>query len=222
VKHLVLHTEGNIHVSRLKPFFGSMHDAIAMAKHDQNQFTIQSINYFTGNPNLRSSMSFNITFEDGTTSMLRYGDDFIHSEQFDHYIKQHPILFPLRFPAKTVPREIAKMERLTITDVQPGMEAFVDFRIYDGQNSAWFDSLDLPVKTKPYTTQVNFTKWHSPNHCVIVGTIPFFPPNHPKHTLWFSAYDIMAFVHLINPYWDTVLLNESDRPKFPKILEHSD
>jgi hypothetical protein len=222
VKHLVLHTEGTFHVTRLKPFFGSMHDAIEMAKHDQHQFTIQSINYFTGNPQVRTSMSFNITFEDGTTSMLPHGQDFIHSQQFDQYINEHPILFPLRFPAKTAPKEIAKIERLAITDVQPGMSAFVDLRIYDGDKSAWFDSLDLPVKTKPYITRVDFTKWYSPNHCMIVGTIPFFPPNHSKHTLWFSAYDIMAFVYMDWPYWTTVLLDESNRQQFPRIFDESD
>jgi hypothetical protein len=114
------------------------------------------------------------------------------------------------------------MERLAITDVQPGMQAFVDLRIYDGQKSAWFDSLDLPEKTMPYITEVHFTKWYSANHCMIVGTIPFFPPDHSKHTLWFSAFDLMAFVYMEWPYFSTVFLDESKRAKFPKILDDSD
>jgi hypothetical protein len=110
------------------------------------------------------------------------------------------------------------MERLAITDVQPGMQAFVDLRIYDGQKSAWFNRLNLPMKTKPYIIRVNCTACS----VMFVGTIPFFPPNHSKHTLWFSAFDLMAFVYMEWPYFSTVLLNESKRAKFPQILDDSD
>ena len=40
VKHIVLHTEAVIHVSRLKPFFGSYEEALSIARHDQHQFKI--------------------------------------------------------------------------------------------------------------------------------------------------------------------------------------
>ena len=143
VKHIVLHTAGTFHVSRLKPFIGTFEQALEIARHDQHQFLIRSINFFTGNPNKRSSMQFSITFEDGTTSLLDYGGDFIHSQQFEQYVNSLPILFPLRFPAKEASKRITEMGKQPITNVQPGVEAFVDLRIYDGQHSAWFDSLSL-------------------------------------------------------------------------------
>ena len=219
VKHIVLHTDGKFHVSRLKPFIGSEEQALEIALHDQHQFTIQSINFFTGNPFVRMSTAFNITFGDGTTSTLPYGGDFIHSQQFDQYVNSLPILFPLRFPAKIASSKVAELGKLAITTVQPGMEVFVDLRIYDGARSTWFDSLSLPDNTRPYVTRVILSKWYHQNHRMIVGTVPFFPPDHPKHTLWFSAYDIMAFVHMDWPYWTTVLLDESNRIKYPHVLQ---
>ena len=103
------------------------------------------------------STAYNITFDDGTTSLLPYGGDFIHSQQFDQYINSLPIFFPLRFPAKVAPKKVAELGKLAITTVQPGMEVIVNLRIYDGTRSTWFDSLSLPDKTGPYITRVIFT-----------------------------------------------------------------
>ena len=166
-------------------------------------------------------MQFSITFEDGTTSLLDYGGDFIHSQQFDQYVNSLPILFPLRFPAKEASKRITEMGKQPITNVQPGVEAFVDLRIYDGQHSAWFDSLSVPDKTKPYITRVIFKKWYSKNHTTIVGIVPFFPVDHEKHTLWFTAYDIMAFVYMDWPYWTTTLIDAqvSLSAQYRKILK---
>ena len=183
VKHIVLHTEGVFHVERLKPFFGTEEQALEIAAHDQHQFKITSINYFTGNPFVRSSMSFNVTFSDGTID-LPYGSDFIYSQQYEQYVNALPILFPLRFSARVAMQEVRKMERLTITAVQPQTEALVDFRIYDGRTSAWFDSLSLPDKTLPYITPIVFTEWEDPRtRREIVAVVPFFGVNHPKYKL---------------------------------------
>jgi hypothetical protein len=51
VEHIVmLQTSDTFHMDRLKPFFGSMKEAVALAD-------IASINYFTGNPHLCKSIS---------------------------------------------------------------------------------------------------------------------------------------------------------------------
>jgi hypothetical protein len=46
----MLQTSDTFHMDRLKPFFGSMKEAVALAD-------IASINYFTGNPHLCKSIS---------------------------------------------------------------------------------------------------------------------------------------------------------------------
>ena len=175
VKHIVLHTDGKFLVSRLKPFIGSEEQALEIALHDQHQFTIQSINIFTGNPFERMSTAYN-TFGDSTSSTLPYGRDFIHSQQFDQYINSLPILFPLRCPAKIASSKVAELGKLAITTVQPGMEVFVDLRIHEGTRSTWFDSLSLLDNNRLYITRVILTKWCHRDHRMIVGAVPFFDP----------------------------------------------
>ena len=216
VKHIVLHTDGKFLVSRLKPFIGSEEQALEIALHDQHQFTIQSINIFTGNPFELMSTAYN-TFGDSTSSTLPYGRDFIHSQQFDQYINSLPILFPLRCPAKIASSKVAELGKLAITTVQPGMEVFVDLRIHEGTRSTWFDSLSLLDNNRLYITRVILTKWYHRDHRMIVGAVPF-RPDHPKYTLWFNAYDIMAFVPMDWPHWTTILLDESNRIKYPQVL----
>ena len=218
VKHIVLNTEAVLHVERLKPFFGTFEEAVSIARHDQHQFNIIQFNYYTGNPFLRTSMTFNITFEDGTITMP-YGGDFIDSQQFEAYILATPELFPLRFPVKVATREINRLERLAITSATPGMEAFVNIRIYDGKTSVWFDSLQLPHKDKPYLMPIRFTKWYYRNsQRLIEAVVPLFGNTHPKYTLYLTSYDIIAYVRFEWEYWTTILLDEQKLAQYPQIL----
>jgi hypothetical protein len=164
-------------------------------------------------------MTFNVTFVDGTINMP-YGEDLRNSQQFEQYVQALPILFPLRFTSATAKTEVRKLNKLAITNVQPDVHAFVDFRIYDGDSSTWFDSLSLPDPTRPYITPIVFTRWVHTSHLEIEATVPFFPPNHPKHKLILNSYDLMAYVHLEWAYWSAHNLDPTpqNREKFPQLL----
>ena len=218
VRHIVLHTSAVLHVDRVKPFFGTYEQAISIARHDQHQYDIVSFNFYSGNPFIRTSMVFNVTFEDGTID-LPYGGDFIFSRQFEEYCKSQPELFPLLFPAKIALQKIKQMQSLAITDFQPGMDGFVNIRIYDGRKSMWFDSLKLPIKDKSYITPIRFTKWYGSNQRVIEAIVPIFGRHHSKYTLYLTAYDLMAYVFADEPYWTTVLLDKQDLIRNPQILK---
>ena len=216
-KHIVLNTEATMHVERLKPFYGTYEQALSIARHDQHQFKVLTFNYYTGNPFVRTSMTFNVTFEDGTID-VPYGGDFIHTRQFEKFIMDTPELFPLRFSAKTAIQKIYQIEKLAITTVQPNMEAILNLRIYDGRRSTWYDGCNLPDKDKTYAVKIRFTSWANSNHRVIIAVVPFFPTTHPKYTLWLTAYDIQAYVYLDDiPYWTTKILTNNDRT-FPQLL----
>jgi hypothetical protein len=125
----------------------------------------------------------------------------------------------LRFSAKIALQEIRKLEKLTITTVSPSVHAFVNLRIYDGQTSTWFDSLNLPEHTKTYITPIIFTQWyHRRNHTMIVATVPIFAKTHDKHTLFLTSYDLMAYVFLDQPFGTTVLLNFENQDKYPQLF----
>ena len=217
VRHVVLHSTTVLHVDRVKPFFGTREDAITLARHDQHQYEIVSFNYYTGNPFVRTSMVFNITFEDGTIDMP-YGGDFIFSQQFEQYCLAQPDLFPLRYTAKDSLQKIKQMERLAITDFSPNMDAFVNLRIYDGRTSTWFDSLNLPDKEKTYIAPIRITKWYSSNHRMLEAVVPIFGPRHAKYTLYLTNYDLMAYIFTNQPQM-SILLEQQDLIRFPAILQ---
>jgi hypothetical protein len=186
--HVNLATRATFHVDRLKPFFGSREDAIAMARLDKNQVFIVSINFFKGNPHLRTSMEFNITFEDGTISMP-YGSDLADSQQFIDYVLDTPYLFPLRFSAKEAQRQAAKLSRLTITNVSVGSAGYLNLRYFDGTSSAWFDSLQLPFPHLAWVVDFRYLEWANAKqtrikiHCAVFNSAYIL-----------SAYDILTLV----------------------------
>jgi hypothetical protein len=196
--HLNLGTKSNFHVSRVKPFFGSRQDAVDMAKLDRNQFFIVSFNHFSGNPFMRQSMIFNVTFEDGTVD-VPYSLDLANSAQFDEYVHSEKVLLPLRYSTKKdATTAMGSLNKLAISDVSPGESVFLDLRFFDGatwgstEPSMWFDNLNLPKTDRAYTFQAHCVKWSNSSRKKIVLHIPIL-----------NYCDVSMFVH---PVADGVVL----------------
>ena len=222
VKHIVLHNERVLHVSRLKPFFGSFDEAVEIARHDQHQYFIVSFNYFSGNPHVRTSMVFNVTFQDGTITMP-YSVDLAETQQFESYVSAHPILYPLRFTAKVASRNIRDINSLVITEYQPGSKAFLDLRFYDGQKSTWFDSLSLP-KSVPhipnsgnltYVTPITFTRWVNSKHSAIEAVVHFWGAD---SLIRLQPYDLQACVYPQYLPTSQILVDLNSRKQFEHLL----
>jgi hypothetical protein len=192
MRHCCMHTEVTQHLSRLKPFFGSLEEAKSISQLDYNQFLIQSINYFTGNPHVRSSMEFNVTFLNGDeteTKMLPFNQDLAASQQFELYVNSKPYLFPLRYLAKDAPRRVTAMDRLVITAVVPGDRAYLDLRFFDDRDRAWFDELNLPESNKQHVAEIEFRRWKNRSRKEIVAFCNVF-----NAELVLSGYDVYATV----------------------------
>jgi hypothetical protein len=200
-QHVNMKTVSVLHSSRVKPFFGSIEDALALAQLDNNQFNIVSINYFTGNPHLRTSMSFNVTFADETVD-LDFNHDFADSQQFHDYTRSKPILFPLTGTRSAMLKAIALKRKTPITDYSIGQTVHLDLRIFDGMKAAWFDSLNLPDKPKAWVTATSLLRWQSPQHTSIVCSIPAF-----RSTIILNSYDFYAYVTTVTSFSaDTMVL----------------
>ena len=65
-------------------------------------------------------------------------------------------------------------------------------------------------------TPIHFTRGVNAKHTEIEAIVPFFGKQHPKYKLILTAYDIMAYVHIDLPYWETILVE--NRAKFPAVL----
>jgi hypothetical protein len=199
MRHCCMQTEATQHLSRLKPFFGTLEDARRIAELDYNQFVIQRINYFTGNPHVRTSMEFNVTFENGDnteTKMIQYNRDLANSQQFEQYINSINYLFPLRFLAAEAPKRILAIDRTVITLVNPGQEAYMNMRYFDDTDRAWFDGLNLPEKHKQHLVAIEFRRWKNRNRKSIIAFSPLF-----NMEMELTTYDVFATV-IQNPNFD--------------------
>ena len=211
VEHVVLRTQHVLHVSRLKPFIGSLEDAVLVAKSDQHQVFIVSINYFTGNPHLRSSMTFNVTFDDETID-VQYSPDLAASQQFQDYIEATPDLYPLRFTAGEAKRKIQQLNRLAITTMAVGDHGFLSLRFFDGPTSAWFDSLQLPDKTRRYVVPfvaVRFNKAQT----IVSLSVPLFAQEYRLQAYDILAHTVTAVVPVHHEVVTSLLVS-----KYPRIL----
>ena len=151
-RHVVLQSEPTLHVSRLKPFFGSLEDAYEVAKHDKDQHTIVEIQWYTGNPHIRTSMQFGILWDDGFQER-DYDADLAASQPFKSFVEARKELFPLRYTVKDAKRAIADVRKQPVT-VSAGSRKYLSLRIFDGVDRGWYDGLNLPEKDRLYVVPV--------------------------------------------------------------------
>ena len=58
------------HVERLKPFFGTGTEAVELAQRDNDQFDVERILAYRGDPETRTTMEFNVLFRSGDVVWL--------------------------------------------------------------------------------------------------------------------------------------------------------
>jgi hypothetical protein len=175
-------------MDRVKPFFGSPADAFEIGKRDNDQFVILSINYFRGNPRVRTSLFFNITFENETCNR-GYNADLANTSQFQSFIQRDPTLFPLHFTATQAKVKISQLAKTPITHFKVGDVCHLSLRYFDGADHEWFDSLNLPNKASLYVLSVTITHWHNTRHNRIRVRSALF-----DLVLILDGYDVFAFL----------------------------
>ena len=148
-RHVVLEAVKVLHVSRLKPFFGSLQDAIEVAIHDKDQHNITEIQWYKGNPHVRTSLQFGILWDDGFQER-DYDADLASSQPFQEFVKSRKELYPLQFNVKEAKQAIRKIRKEPVTTVTVGSRGYISLRIFDGIDRAWYDGLALPQQSKLY------------------------------------------------------------------------
>ena len=76
-------------------FLGNEADAIRVAQLDGNHYHITSFDKHTGDPFLRSSMRFLVTFADKEQIWKNWSTELFATVQYEDYIRQHRPLYPL-------------------------------------------------------------------------------------------------------------------------------
>ena len=205
--HVNLRSKHVLHVSRLKPFFGDMDEALAVAKLDKNQFNIVSINHFSGNPHRRRSLSFNITFEDGVVDR-QWDADLAGSMQYQAYVESKKYLFPLRYRTAAEAREaISALNKVVVVSPAPGDVVFLDLRLFDiaGQAvSEWFDSLGLEDKVSTHVTRAECGKLAAGGKKISM-TLPVF-----GREVKLGMFDITACVYTLDEVDESFVIVDAE------------
>ena len=210
--HVVLRTQSVFHVERLKPFVGSLEDAVHIAKADQHQVFIVSINFYTGNPHIRSSMSFNVTFDDGTIDMP-YGTDLASSQQFHDYITAAPELFPLRYTAVVSKTKIQQMNKLMISSLHVGDTGYLSLRFFDGTKFAWYDGLHLPDRHRLYVVPFEASHFNQ-QQTILFIKVPLF-----KGSYKLQAFDVMAHTYTDVDQGKQIVITAALVTRHPQLLK---
>jgi hypothetical protein len=211
-RHLNLGYEASLHVSRLKPFFGSREEGIVIARLDRDQFVITRINSYTGNAFKRESLLFNVLFDDGSTVDLPYSKDLAQSQQFRDFISSIPTLLPIRFDTlRESTAAIRALNKLAITDLAAHTTVYLNLRFYDGATNAWYDSLQLPSTTDHFVPAIvtRFLK----NNLRVELSVTLFTT---MHVLTLS--DVTMYVTLQLPT-NAIAVDDSWRISCPKLFK---
>ena len=204
--HVCTHDERLLHVSRLKPFFGSMAQAMRIAMVDRDQFMVQRINYFMGNVFVRKNIMFSVTFEDGDTVLLPYSMDLAQTVQFDASVLRIKALLPFCFERKEdFANHAAGLNKTAIpaTLVAIGSVSFLDLRYFDGERLNWFETLLAPDHYRTYVTRVTFVRYKTRARTHIVTSVPLF-----AKTVCMSHTQVLMFMHNVFSNNDMMLVDD--------------
>ena len=184
-----------------------------MAKLDKEQFAIVSINYYRGNPFIRTSMQFNITFDDGDKQLITYKSDLAETEQFKSFVDATPSLYPLRFDSRLVNRQIAQINRTPI-NVTLNSSGYLNLRYYDGSKTAWYDNLNFPEVEKTYVVEIKFLQFTNASHRHIQVLVSL-----SNNRLCLNTYEVFAYcLHTNMDLSKVVIVDETFRVGYPQLF----
>ena len=164
------------HVERLKLFHGTEQDARDAAQLDNDQYELDRILAYRGDPEQRTTMEFEIMFADGTIKWLVWTADLFDTTAYENFCGSRPELRPLLFTAADALKRKQETNKQPITEVAPGQSTYVDIRYY---SSEWYAGLGLPdPEHHSYVVKFDYTGWANKNHTKIKATCELFDEQH--------------------------------------------
>ena len=210
--HIVMRFEIVLHMSSLKPFFGTKEEAYRVAMLDYDQYEITEVLAYRGDPEKRTTMDFLVHFSDGSKIWLPYTTDLASAVFFQQYCQRINALFPLLFSATEAKQCRLWMRKQPIDGVQPGQDVYVSLRAWGAD---FYDTLELPDCYKlEYVVLCKYKRWAGKRHLRIDVYCPLF-----NTTYEWSAYDVHCY-GLCSEFNPTtmVLVDANLCKRFPDIL----
>ena len=203
-------------VERLKIFHGTIDQAKDVAMVDNNQFIIDSFLSYRGNPRVRTTVEFEVLFQDGSVVWLPYSKDLFDTQQYEAFCRRRPELFPLLYDRSTAEATISTLNKTPITEVEPGDTVLVDLRSY---GATWYNHLHLPDKDHiTYLVPYRYTKWIGSKRLKIEGHCPLFNETFPLDHLFVSQYGTRDKNSWIKSGAQFCIVDKAMLKKYPELL----
>ena len=210
-QHLVTHQIVKVDVQDLKLYPGDEEMGFKMALRDHDQHEIDTILYYKGDRERRSSLTFTIRYRDGDVREVPYSQDLFDSVQYEEFCTRKPYLYHLIYPTDRAQKYIAEKRNQPITEYAPGDQVYVDIRVFGDD---WYDNLRLPDShLMTYVALFQFTHWYHKSSRKVLSVKNVLT----KDTYRFNNYHVHCFVHReLNP--DTmVLVDEDFMAQYPQV-----
>jgi hypothetical protein len=212
-EHIVTLDLKTFHTSRVKPFIGTNEEAYSVGLIDQDQYPILSVNYYSGNPHIRSSLSFNITFGDFDIRNVSFSQDLVRSGPIKEFCEKHPELRIILVTLSAAKSYIQQLNRTPITFFKDTEELYLSLRYFDGTDRSWYDSLQLP---HPEITFYALVKIYSSTKAKTPSIVLFCSLFNSYYRL--RGYDMSVHIRNSLDPKTMCLLVEADRVTYPALF----
>lgn len=214
-RHLCVKTVHTFHVERLKLFSGRREEAERVALLDHDQYQVETILYYRGNPMIRTTMEFRIRYADGDERWVTWSKDLFDTVQYEQFCRAHPPLFPLIFTIKEARNQIARINSTDITEVYPGFSVYVDLRSRGG--ATWYASIGLVDSARlTYVLPCVYTRWVGNQKRKIVIRSDVTDEEFPVDHYFVRAYGMCT---ILQPD-SMVVVDATLCAQYPSILPH--
>jgi hypothetical protein len=212
IRHLATHEIKEVHVERLKMYYGNRNAAYDASLTDADQFVVDEILAWRGTVKERSYMWFKVKYADGDVIWIPWSKDLETCQPYEKLVMQEKPLFLLRFKTAIAEKERALLNRKPIVDVRPGDRAYVDLRFWD---AVWYDQLNLPESyVRIHVVPCIYVDWKDKEHKRINLRCDMF-----DETLLLQHYDVYCY-GTIKQFDPTrmILVDEKFCAEFPEVL----
>jgi len=170
IRHLNTGAISLEHIDDLKPFVGDYATAKALSLADFNQYVIKQIHSYRGDPSRRTSLDFEVEFEDGDVRWIPYSQDIFGSIPYEDFVRSRHFLTPLALTYAKA-EELRKDVQSKGLDVEIGEIFYLDLLYY---GASWYYALDLPnAESTRYMVEFRVTGI-LPDRKHAIVTVPLF------------------------------------------------
>jgi hypothetical protein len=210
-RHMVTHQVVTVSVSDVKIYAGTRDRAYKMAMRDHDEHVVDTIISYTGNRELRTSMTFTVRYSDGDVREVGYHQELFDCQAYEDFCRRHAHTYHLQWPATASKQWIADKNKEAITMCIPGDHVYINIRIFGDD---WYDTLMLPnAALNTYVTPFTCTHWyHRTSHRKISVR-----DNRSERTYGLNTHQVFCFVYReFNPL-TMVLIDNDFATRYPQV-----